>query len=163
MATLAPPSDYEDDAGRIDAEYIPDSATTEAEVQQALEDAGFPEDAQSHIEDWLVTEEDAWDVVGPEVQDADSVRRAIDRESGGTVSETRARSMADDIGDTIREARGEAASRVTDSGQIITESGGFGPSLQNAEEVIREDGVYYRGTEGSSNPGKEYKGASFDR
>jgi hypothetical protein len=159
MATMAPPSEYEEDAARIDDEYVPDSATTEAEIQAALSAAGFPEASQSHIEDWLVSEEDAWDVVGPDVQDAGSVRREIDRESGGTVSESRAEAMAESIGSEIQSARAEAAQRVTDDGQVRTEDGRFVGKLQNVEEQVREDGIYYR----NRNTGTEGRAASFDK
>lgn len=162
-AAMSVPAEYEDDVERIDRDYIPDDATSEKEIEAALRDAGFPEQSQSSLGDWLVSEEDAWSVVDGKTQDADSVRRALDRESGGTVSDGRAETMAENVASEIKSARAKAAQSVNANGQVQTESSGFGPKLQNAEEVVREDGLYYRATEGASSPGKEYKVASFDR
>ena len=158
-----PPSDYEEDAARIDREYVPVDATTQEEVDAALDAAGFPDASQKHISDWLVSEADAWEAVGPQTQDARSVQVSLDADSGGTVSPGRSEEIAQSVADEITSARGEAAQRVTDNGQTMTESGDFGPSIQNAEEVVRDDGIYYRATEGASNPGKLYKAASFDK
>lgn len=159
MAVTAPPSDYEDDAARIDREYIPDDATTEQEIADALDAAGFPDASQSAISDWLVSEEEAWETVGPSTQDAGSVEREIRRQSGGTVSETRARSMADNIADEINSARGEAAQRVTDDGQVRTEDGRFIGKLQNVSEEVRDDGIYYV----NENTGTSGRAARFDK
>jgi len=158
-ASMAPPSDYEEDAARIDRDYIPDDATSEEEIEAALRDAGFPEQSQSAIGDWLVSEEDAWETVGPNTQDADSVRRAIDRASNGTVSDDRASSIADSIGSEITQARGEAAKRVSSDGLARTEDGRVIGKIQNVEESVKSDGIYYRNTE----TGTEGRAASFDR
>ena len=40
-ASMAPPDDYEEDAARIDAEYVPDRATSADEIGDALDAAGF--------------------------------------------------------------------------------------------------------------------------
>jgi hypothetical protein len=159
------PSDYEDDAERIDREYIPDDATTEAEVEAALRDAGFPDaaietgDAQTGIGDWMVDEGDAWESVGPQTQDAGSVRRELDAASNGTVSDSRADAIADSVGSEIQSARAEAAQRVTDDGQVRTEDGRFVGSLQNVSEEVRDDGIYYV----NQNTGTEGRAARFDR
>ena len=164
MIVGKPPSEYEDDAERIDREYIPDSATTAAVVEPALRDAGFPAAAsdrgsQTGIKDWMVNEQDAWDAVGPSTQDSGSVRRALDRESGGTVSDGRAQAIADDVAGEITSARGRAASRVTDNGQVRDESGRFVGSLQNVEEQVRDDGIYFV----NQDTGTEGRAARFDR
>ena len=158
-ATMSVPAEYEDDVERIDRDYIPDDATSEDEIEAALRDAGFPEQSQSSLGDWLVSEEDAWETVGPNTQDADSVRRAIDRESGGTIDSDRAGSIADSIGSQIQSARGEAAGRVSSDGLARTEDGRVIGKIQNVEESVRSDGIYYRNTE----TGTEGRAASFDR
>jgi hypothetical protein len=157
MASLAPPEKYSDDAGRIDEDYIPDRATTEDEIDAALDAAEFPEDAQSHIKDWLVTESEAWDVVDAQTQDAGSVETAIRSESGGTVSDGRASSMADSIASDINAARAEAAQRIGDDGMIRTEDGRVIGKPSTVEEEVREDGIYYRNTE----TGTEGRAARF--
>lgn len=157
--SMAPPSDYSDDAARIDREYVPDSATTEAEVRRALQEAGFPNAAQSHIEGWLVSEGDVWSEVGADTQSADQIQRTIEQQSNGTVSDARARSMADSINSEITSARARAAARVDDNGQTRGENGAFGPKIQNAEEVVKEDGIYFR----SSDSGSEVRAARFNR
>lgn len=158
--SMAPPEEYEDDAARIDREYIPDRATTEAEIEAALKAAGFPSASQSAIQDWMVSQEDAWDTVGPKVKDADSVRREIESQSSGTVSDGRAQQMAEEIASEITSARGRAARRAAnDDGQVRTENGQFLGKLQNVEEVVREDGIYFR----NENTGTEGRAARFDR
>jgi hypothetical protein len=165
MARIAPPDDYEEDAERIDEEYIPDDATTDREVQQALQDAGFPESAQSDISDWLVNEDDAWDLVGEggstKVVDSGSVERAIQSESNGAVSDRRAQSIAEEVGETIDSARSEAASSVTvaSDGTMRRDDGAPIGTFSNVEEQVRDDGIYFRNT----NSGQEYKAAGFDR
>jgi hypothetical protein len=164
--SLAPPSKYDSDAGRIDSpQYIPASATTESEIKAALANAGFPSSAIPEIASWLATESDAWEanVVAQDAQTAPRIASKIDRETGGVISPGRAREMGESMQAKVDAARSEAAGRVTSSGQIREQGGGFGPKLQNAEEVVREDGIYYRATEGASNPGREYLGARFDK
>lgn len=159
MAAIGPSGEYEDDAARIDREYIPDTATTERDVQRALKDAGFPEKAQSAIQSWLVDESDAWDVVGPQTQDADSVQRELDRATNGTVDPGRAANISEDVGSTINQARAQAAQRVTDNGMARGENGTFVGKLQNVEEEVRSDGIYFRNTDS----GKTVRAARFDR
>ena len=154
-----PPSDYEDDAARINREYIPDDATTQAEIDAALDDAGFPDASQQHISDWMVSEADAWDSVGPNVQDAGSVRRELDAASNGTVSDGRAQQIADDVAGEINSARAQAAQRVTDNGQVRDESGRFVGSLQNVTEEVRSDGIYFV----NQDTGTAARAAGFDR
>lgn len=150
--------EYEEDAQRIDREYIPDDAVTQQEISQALDDAGFPQASQTHIEGWMTTEEDAWDAVGPRVQDADSVRRAVDRDDG-VADAGRAQSIADSVAGEINAARAQAAQRVTDDGQVRTEDGRFIGKLQNVSEQVRSDGIYYV----NENTGTEGRAARFDR
>jgi len=157
--SAAPPKKYEDDAARIDREYIPDSATSEREIAQALEDAGFPQKAQSSIEDWLVSTSDVWDSVGSDVQDANSVERVANQESGGTVSDQRAQQIGDEIASEINSARAQAAQRVDANGQARGENGQFVGSIQNVEESVESDGIYYENT----NTGTKVRAASFDR
>jgi hypothetical protein len=162
-ASAAPPAEYEDDAGRIERDYISSGSTTEADVKADLRAKGFPASSVDEIASWLVSEDDAWDMVGEggstKVVDSGSVSRAVDRASQGTVSEQRARSIGDEVASTIDQARAEAARRVTDSGQVKSVNGQFGPSIQNAEEVVREDGIYFR----SQDSGREFLAARFDR
>jgi len=155
----AVPSEYEDDAERIDREYIPDDATTQQEIDDALDAAGFPGGAQSDISDWMVSESDGWEAVGPQTQDAGSVRRELDAVSGGTVDDSRADAIADSIGSEIQSARAEAAGRVTDNGQVRDESGRFVGSLQNVEEQVRDDGIYFV----NEDTGTEGRAARFDK
>lgn len=123
MAASAGPSNeaYDDDAARIDREYIPDDATTQAEINRALEDAGFPKASQSHISSWLVDEADAWEQVGDGVQDADSVQRELDRASRGTVSDRRAEQIADNVESEIR---GSKAQTLAQSDQVTPSEAG---------------------------------------
>lgn len=157
--TLAPPTEYDEDAARIESEYIPDDATTESEVDAALDDAGFPEAAQSPISDWIVSEGEAWDVVDAGTQDAESVERAIQSESGGTVSDGRAANMADDIAGEIQSARAEAAQRIGDDGLVRAENGRVVGKPSTVEETVEQDGIYYTNTE----TGTTERAASFDR
>lgn len=160
---MADPGDYEEDAARIDREYIPADATSEAEVAQALEDAGFPDAAQGKIQDWLVSEDDAWQAVGEggetRVVDSGSVRRALDAESNGTVSDARADQIASDVGQQIDSARAEAAQRVGSDGLIRGEDGRVLGKPSNVEETVRRDGIYFRNTE----TGTTGRAAGFDR
>jgi hypothetical protein len=159
------PAKYEDDAARIEqAGYIPSSATTRGEIEAALASSGFPSSAIPEIASWLATQSDAWDVFdGGSTEPASQVASDLDRATNGVVSQERARSMGTEVERTVQQARSEAASRVSSNGQIRTANGGFGPKIQNAEEVVREDGIYYRATEGAENPGREYLGARFDK
>lgn len=159
--SMAPPSEYEADAARIDREYVPDSATTKAEVDRALQQAGFPNASQGHISDWLVGEEDVWPEVGGNVQDADSIRRVIDSESAGTVSSGRASQIADSINSEIQSARREASQNVTtgSDGTVRNSDGSTFGKFNNVEEEVRSDGIYYRNT----NTGNELKAAGFNR
>lgn len=159
MAKMAPPSDYEDDVERIDRDYIDSGSTTQSEIEADLEAADFADSAQSDIADWLVSEEDVWPEVGPDVQDAGSVSRIVDRESGGSVSSSRADAIGESIGSEITRARSEAAQRVTDDGQVRGETGQFVGKLQNVEETVRNDGIYYRNTD----TGTERRAARFNR
>ena len=142
---MADASGYEDDAPRIDREYIPDSAQTDAEIEQALRDEGFPDDAIDDIKGWLITEDDAWDAVGGEVQDANSVERALRRDNGA-ISETRARSIADDVAGEIQSARRDALDRVGSDGAIYRSDGAKLGNRENVEEQVRDDGFYYQNT-----------------
>lgn len=161
----AVPSGYQDDAERIDREYIPDDATTEEEVEAALRDAGFPDasiesgDAQTGIGDWIATESDAWETVGPQVQDSGSVRRALDQQTGGVVSDDRAERIAGEVAGEIQSARAEAAQRIGDDGNIRTEDGQIIGTPSSVEEEVRDDGIYYR----NSNTGTTGRAARFDK
>lgn len=155
---MADASGYEEDAPRIDREYIPDSAQSDAEVRQALRDEGFPENAIDDIAGWLITEEDAWDAVGGEVQDANSVENALRRDDGA-ISETRARSIADDVASEITSARRDALDRVGSDGAVYRETGGKFGNRENVEEDVRDDGFYYRNTR----TGNEMKIRGWDR
>lgn len=159
MARLAPPSEYEEDAERIDEDYVPSDATSDDEIEQALSDAGFPQASQQHIQDWLVSSEDVWPEIDSSVQDAGSVRRVIDNESGGTVSSARADQIADEIGGEISQARGRAASRVTSEGRVRTEDGRFIGSIGTVSEEVRNDGIYYV----NQNTGTEGRAAQFNK
>lgn len=159
-ASAAPPSEYADDAARIEQRgYIPASATTEDEIKAALANAGFPSSAIPEIASWLATESDAWDAVGPSTQDADSVTRAVDRSSGGVIAPGRARSMGESVASEINSARAEAAGRVTDDGQVRGERGQFLGKLQNVTEEVRNDGIYFT----NQNTGTTARAASFDK
>lgn len=157
MASMGPPSEYSSDAARIDREYVPDRATTQAEVEAALDAAGFPEASQSHISDWIVSEEEAWDVVDASAKDAGTIETAIERESDGTVSSGRASSMGESIASDINSARTEAAQRIGDDGMVRTEDGRVIGKPSTVEEEVRSDGIYYRNT----NTGTEGRAASF--
>jgi len=157
--SAAPPGEYAEDAARIDDEYVPSGATSDREIQQALSAAGFPEKSQEHIQDWLVSEEDAWETVGPNVQDAGSVSRELDRQSDGTIADGRREQIAESVGQSINQARAEAAQRVDDNGVIRSENGQFIGSFDSVSEEIREDGIYYR----NENTGTTARAARFDR
>lgn len=152
--------EYKEDAERIDEEYIPADATTEQDVEDALREAGFPQAAQSDIQSWLVDESDAWDTVGPQTERARDVAAELERASDGTVNDARADQIAEQVAGEINRARSQVAQNVDpETGQIRAQNGGFGPKLSNAEEIVRNDGIYYR----AQDSGKEFKGASFDR
>jgi hypothetical protein len=158
--SAAPPSEYEDDAARIEqAGYIPSGATTQAEIEAALASSGFPSSAIPEIASWLATESDAWDAVGPSTQDAGSVTRAVDRASGGVIAPERARTMGESVSSEINRARSEAAQRVTDNGQVRGENGRFVGKIQNVEEQVENDGIYFENTE----TGTRARAARFDK
>ena len=157
--SIAPPQRYEEDAARIDREYIPDGATTADEVSSALDEAGFPDSSQKHIEDWLVSEEDVWPEVGSNVQDAQSIERVIESEGQGTVSGRRASEIADSINSEITDARSRAAGRVDDNGVARSENGQFIGKLQNIEESVQDDGIYFTNTD----TGTTARAARFNR
>jgi len=159
MVVTAPPDDYDDDAERIDEEYIPDNATTDAEISQALDDAGFPQAAQSDIQDWLTSESEAWDVVDENTFESDQIEREIQRQSNGTVSDSRAQSMADNISSEINDAREKAISQIASDGTVRREDGAQIGEINNLSEEIRDDGVYFR----NENTGTETRVAEFDR
>jgi len=155
-------SDYDEDAARIDGEYIPDDATTEEEIEDALDAAGFPAKSQSDISDWLVDEGDAWDLVGEvvDVDDpADGIEQALDRESRGTADSDRARQIAESVGDEIDAARREASQNLTvaSDGTVRRPDGAPVGEFNNLEETVRDDGIYYRNV----NSGQEFKAAGF--
>jgi len=161
---MADASGYEDDAPRIDREYVSPDSTTQAEIRQDLDDAGFPDKAIDAIagepgeEGWLVTEQDAWDAVGGSVQDAGSVETELRRDDG-VVSEGRARGIAEDVANEINSARGEAAQRVGSDGLARDESGRIIGKPGEIEEQVRGDGIYFRNPE----TGTEGRAAGFDR
>jgi hypothetical protein len=155
---MADASGYEQDAPRIDREYIPDNAKTDADIRQALENEGFPDDAIDDISGWLMTEDDAWNAVGGEVQDAGSVERALRRDDGA-ISETRARSIANDVADEIQSARRDALDRVGSDGAIYRSDGAKLGNRENVEEQVRDDGFYYENTR----TGSEIKVRGWDR
>lgn len=159
---MADADDYEEDAERIDREYIPDGATTRAEVAAALEDEGFPDAAQSDIQQWLTTEEDVWDMVGEggstKVVDEGSIRSALDADSG-VASGGRADSIAEDVGGAIQDARKDALDNLASDGTVRDNGQFFANSINDIEEETRSDGIYYT----NKNTGKTMKAAGYDR
>lgn len=156
--SLAPPSEYAEDAARIEEDYLGD-ATSEAEIKSTLDDLGFPDESQSAIQEWVTSTEEAWSVVDSSTQDAGSVERALQSETGGAIGSERAEAMSEEIASEINSARAEAAQRVDDNGVARSENGQFIGSLQNVEESVESDGIYFENT----NTGTKARAASFDR
>lgn len=154
-----PPSEYEEDAARIERDYVSDGSIRSAEVREDLSDAGFPPSAIPEIDEWIADESDAWETVGPRTQDADSVARSLDRETGGAISEGRAQNIGEEVASEINAARARAAQRVSSEGKVRGENGQFIGSINNVEEQVRSDGIYYV----NENTGTEGRGAAFRR
>lgn len=163
MASMAPPEKYEEDAARIERDYVSSSSTTRAEIEADLKSAGFPAKAQSHIEGWLVTSDDVMDDAG-QWGGAEDPRAAAERhvrsETGGAVDEARARSIADEAGGEVAAARKRATQNVDKNGVLRAEDG-FEPigKPRNLEEEVRGDGIYYR----HKDSGKTKRAARFER
>jgi hypothetical protein len=161
---MADTDGYDEDAARIERDYVSASSTTQAEVRADLSAVGFPESSIDAIagsegtDGWITTTEDAVDLVSPTEQSASSFARSIDRNTDGAVSETRARSMGETFEEQINAARSEAAQRIGSDGNIRDESGRILGSPSSVSEEIREDGIYFV----NDNTGTEGRAAEID-
>jgi len=161
---MADDSGYEEDAGRIEDKYVDPSSMTMREIRADLKDAGFPDESIDYIagseseEGWLTTIDDAADLVSPRNQSTEAFARSIDRNTDGTISETRARSMGEQFESEINQARGEAAQRIGSDGNVRTEDGQIIGKPGSVSEEVRDDGIYYV----NDNTGTEGRAASID-
>lgn len=164
---MADDSGYEEDAARIEREYVDPMSLSYQEVVADLEREGFPDASIEHIagssssdDGWITTVEDAVPLVSPRNQSAEAFARSIDRQTGGSVSETRARVMGERFEEEVTQARAEAAQTFTiaSDGSLRRPDGAPIGDAENVSEEIRDDGIYFR----NDRTGREYKAASID-
>lgn len=119
MARLAPPDDYEDDANRIEDNYVGDRYT-EDEIAEQLDSEGFPDAAIDDITSWLVTTEDVTGEIEIDVG-ADTGEIAQEINSMAEINSSRAEGMAEEIEQDVRRSTAQSIGQVSPSDMGVSD------------------------------------------
>lgn len=127
---MAVDTEYEEDARRIEREYVDPTATTEAEIENELRNADFAEDAVEDIKDWILNTEDvggpALDPHSDGVTTREQIEQAVEQADSVGFSESRKDSVtseiAQDVGaPTESELRGAQARAIGGADDVTPE------------------------------------------